>query len=351
VEQISFMKTTSILSVGCAFGLVAAVQAAVINFQSTVVAHDNSAPPEAPLIVSGGVSFYAWKAMDQGQGTVTSSPGFASLAGHNVTFAFGGLQLDQASFRTGHEEYYGGILDMLADGNLMANGQLQTTVDTVAVPPPVYGQATGYGTLLLTSSGNPVGDAFVAELTALGGVPALKLDMPTFQSLIFQGMERSVDSWALYQINGTMTPVPEPGAYALIVGLWAGRCCAAAPRRSGSSSQASFRPGDHCPRAFCLLAAAERIRELPTGVRSAARGRPRPQRLQWFGSTNLQYRVTVFQRAAGGDTRAPPPSKTRGADCFRVRPHATRRGATKNENRGRGREGGRGRFSGQSVRV
>jgi hypothetical protein len=200
---------------------VAAVQAAVINFESTVVAHDNTAPPAEPLIVSSGVTFFAWKAMDQGQGTVTSSPGFASLAGHNITFGFFGLQLDQASFRTGHEEYVGGLLDMWADGNLMAYGQFETTVDTVAVPAPVYGQATGYGTLRIASSGSPVGDAFVAEVTALGGAPVLAVDMPSFQSLVLHGMERSVDSWAQYQVNGTMTPVPEPGACALIGGLGA----------------------------------------------------------------------------------------------------------------------------------
>jgi hypothetical protein len=130
--------------------------------------------------------------------------------------------LDQASFRTGHEEYYGGILDMYADESLIAHGQFQTTVDTVPVPAPVYGQASGYGTVMnMTSNGGLLGDAFVAELSALGGQPALRLDMPSFQSLVFQGQQRSVDSWASYQVNGTMTPVPEPGAYALIGGLGA----------------------------------------------------------------------------------------------------------------------------------
>jgi|688.fasta_scaffold414608_2 hypothetical protein len=227
----------SLLFATCAVSvaLLPGVSAASFSFDGSLRSSDNTAPPNPPLIVVpipglGDVPFYAWKQVDNGQGTVSAHAGFGSLGGvpaADLTFEFGDLELLQLDFgaNTATETYGEAdagarFFNLYLQGNKIATGMdfsLSIVTDTDRNSPN-FTLATGTGSVTLQSVG---GHGFVDDLTAIQGSPVLNLSISSFTSPVFvanpiPGVDRAPQYFNDYTIAGAGTAVPEPEAYAAL---------------------------------------------------------------------------------------------------------------------------------------
>jgi hypothetical protein len=227
--------STLIVTGAVSVALLPGLSAASFSFAGSLRSSDNTAPPNPPLIVVpvpglGEVPFYAWKAVDNGQGIVSAHAGFGSLSGvlaADLTFEFGDLELLQLDFGAntatqtyGEADAGARFFNLYLQGNKIATGMdfsLSIVTDTDRNSPN-FTLATGTGSVTLQSVG---GHGFVDDLAAIQGSPVLNLSVSSFTSPVFvanptPGIERAAHYFNDYTIAGGGTAVPEPEAYAAL---------------------------------------------------------------------------------------------------------------------------------------